>query len=158
MNLTVVGVYGGVNMKAQTVEVQQGLDILVTTPGRLADLMLNGILMTKATKNLVIDEFDQMLTPGFWTQLKVILDLLPPKRENLLFWSTLTDDVDQLVNAYFNRPVRIEAAPTGTPRDTIDQSACLVPNFYTKINLLTNLLNRNAVMTKMLVFVATKQL
>ena len=99
-----------------------------------------------------------MLTLGFWTQLKVILDLLPPKRQNLLFSATLTDDVDQLVNAYFNRSVREEAAPTGTPLDNIDQSACLIPNFYTKINLLTNLLNRNAVMTKMLVFVVTEQL
>lgn len=158
MNVTVVGVYGGVNMKAQTVEVQQGLDILVATPGRLADLMLNGILKTKAIKKLVIDEFDEMLNLGFRTQLKVILDLLPPKRQNLLFSATLTDDVDQLVNAYFNRPVRVEAAPTGTPLDNIEQSAYLVPNFYTKINLLTNLLNRNAVMTKVLVFVATKQL
>ncbi|AUD07375.1 DEAD/DEAH box helicase [Spirosoma pollinicola] len=158
MNLVVVGVYGGVNMKAQTVEVQQGLDILVATPGRLADFMLTGGLKTKAIKKLVIDEFDEMLNLGFRTQLKIILDLLPPKRQNLLFSATLTDDVDQLVNDYFNKPIRVEAAPTGTPLEKIEQSAYLVPNFYTKINLLTLLLNRNAAMTKVLVFVATKQL
>ncbi|MFD2933376.1 DEAD/DEAH box helicase [Spirosoma flavum] len=158
MNLTVVGVYGGVNMKAQLAEVQQGLDILVATPGRLADLLLNGALKTKAIKKLVIDEFDEMLNLGFRTQLKIILDLLPHKRQNLLFSATLTDDVEQLINAYFNKPVRVEAAPTGTPLENIEQTAYLVPNFYTKINLLTLLLNRNSVMTKVLVFVATKQL
>lgn len=158
MNLVVVGVYGGVNMKAQTVEIQQGLDILVATPGRLADFMLNGGLKTKAIKKLVIDEFDEMLNLGFRAQLKVVLDLLPPKRQNLLFSATLTDEVDQLINDYFNKPVRVEAAPTGTPLEKIEQSAYLVPNFYTKINLLTLLLNRNAAMTKVLVFVATKQL
>ncbi|SOD99621.1 DEAD/DEAH box helicase [Spirosoma fluviale] len=158
MNLTVVGVYGGVNMKAQTVEILQGMDILVATPGRLADFMLGGTLKTKAIKKLVIDEFDEMLNLGFRTQLKIILDLLPPKRQNLLFSATLTDDVDQLVNDYFNKPVRVEAAPMGTPLEKIDQSGYRVPNFYTKINLLTLLLNRNAAMTKVLVFVATKQL
>ncbi|WP_461147748.1 DEAD/DEAH box helicase [Spirosoma pulveris] len=158
MNLTVVGVYGGVNMKAQTAEILQGLDVLVATPGRLADFMLGGILKTKAIKKLVIDEFDEMLNLGFRTQLKVVLDLLPPKRQNLLFSATLTDEVDQLVNDYFNQPVRVEAAPMGTPLEKINQSAYRVPNFYTKINLLTLLLNRNAAMTKVLVFVATKQL
>ena len=158
MSLTVVGVYGGVNMKKQMAEVQQGLDILVATPGRLSDLLLNGALKTKAIKKLVIDEFDEMLDLGFRTQLKIILDLLPPKRQNLLFSATRTDDVDQLVNAYFNKPVRVEAAPTGTPLENIEQTAYLVPNFYTKINLLTLLLNRNSAMTKVLVFAATKQL
>ncbi|ADB39340.1 DEAD/DEAH box helicase [Spirosoma linguale] len=158
MNLTVVGVYGGVNMKAQTVEIMQGLDVLVATPGRLADFMLGGTLKTKGIKKLVIDEFDEMLNLGFRAQLKVVLDLLPPKRQNLLFSATLTDDVDQLVNDYFNKPVRVEAAPMGTPLEKIDQSGYRVPNFYTKINLLTLLLNRNAAMTKVLVFVATKQL
>ncbi|GAB2563607.1 DEAD/DEAH box helicase [Spirosoma aerophilum] len=158
MTLTVVGVYGGVNMKAQTVEIQQGLDVLVATPGRLADFMLGGILKTKGIKKLVIDEFDEMLNLGFRTQLKVVLDLLPPKRQNLLFSATLTDEVDQLVNDYFNSPVRVEAAPMGTPLEKIDQSGYRVPNFYTKVNLLTLLLNRNSAMTKVLVFVATKQL
>ena len=158
MNLVVVGVYGGVNMKAQLAEIQQGLDVLVATPGRLADLLLNGALKTKAIKKLVIDEFDEMLNLGFRTQLKIILDLLPPKRQNLLFSATLTDDVDQIVNAYFNKPVRVEAAPTGTPLENIAQTAYRVPNFYTKINLLTLLLNQNTAMTKVLVFVATKHL
>jgi ATP-dependent RNA helicase RhlE len=156
-NLTVVGVYGGVNLKPQQAEVQQGLDVLVATPGRLVDLLTNGALKTKSLKKLVIDEFDEMLNLGFRTQLKTILDLLP-KRQNLLFSATLTDEVEQLVGTYFASPVRIEAAPVGTPLENIEQSAYEVPNFYTKVNLLTLLLNRNAAMSKVLVFAATKQL
>lgn len=158
MNLVAVGVYGGVNMKSQLAEVRQGLDILVATPGRLADLLLNGAIKTKAIKKLVIDEFDEMLNLGFRAQLKTILDLLPYKRQNLLFSATLTEEVEQLVDAYFNKPVRIEAAPVGTPLENIEQTAYEVPNFYTKVNLLRWLLSQQADMNKVLIFVATKQL
>jgi ATP-dependent RNA helicase RhlE len=83
---------------------------------------------------------------------------LPPKRQNLLFSATLTDEVEKLIATFFNNPVRVEAAPTGTPLENIAQTAYAVPNFYTKINLLELLLGRDADMTKVLVFVATKQL
>lgn len=158
MNLVVVGVYGGVNLKPQAAEVQQGVDILVATPGRLVDLLTSGVLKTKAIKKFVIDEVDEMLNLGFRTQLQIILDLLPPKRQNLLFSATLTDEVEQLIATFFNNPIRVEAAPTGTPLENIAQTAYAVPNFYTKINLLELLLGRDADMNKVLVFVATKQL
>lgn len=158
MSLVAVGVYGGVNMKPQIAEVQQGADIVVATPGRLVDLLAGGLLKTKAIKKLVIDEVDEMLNLGFRTQLTTILDLLPPKRQNLLFSATLTDDVEQLMDTFFNSPVRVEAAPVGTPLENIAQTAYVVPNFYTKINLLELLLRQHANMTKVLVFVATKSL
>lgn len=158
MNLTAVGVYGGVNLKPQAAQVQQGMDILVATPGRLVDLLSSGVLKTKAIKKLVIDEVDEMLDLGFRTQLKIILDLLPPKRQNLLFSATLTTEVEKLIETFFNNPVRVEAAPVGTPLENIAQTAYEVPNFYTKVNLLKLLLSQDATMTKVLVFVATKQL
>ncbi|GAB4025699.1 DEAD/DEAH box helicase [Spirosoma gilvum] len=158
MNLTAVGVYGGVNMKPQVAQVQQGMDVLVATPGRLVDLLSNGVLKTKAIKKLVIDEVDEMLDLGFRTQLKTILDLLPPKRQNLLFSATLTPEVELLIDTFFNNPVRVEAAPMGTPLENIAQTAYEVPNFYTKVNLLELLLRQDTEMTKVLVFVATKQL
>ena len=122
------------------------------------DIVLDGSLDTKMIKKLVIDEMDEMLNLGFRTQIKNILDLLPVKRQNLLFSATITDEVEKLMQAYFNDPVRIEAAPTGTPLENIDQSEYDVPNFYTKVNLITYLLHQHAEMTKVLVFVATKQL
>jgi ATP-dependent RNA helicase RhlE len=158
MSLTVVGVYGGVNLKPQLAQIQQGMDVLVATPGRLVDFLSSGALKTKAIKKLVIDEVDEMLNLGFRTQLKTVLDSLPPKRQNLLFSATMTDEVEQLIQQYFASPVRIEAAPVGTPVENIEQTAYRVPNFYTKINLLEWLLNRDAAMTKVLVFAATKQI
>ena len=158
MNLTTLGVYGGVNLKTHVAEVQQGLDVLVATPGRLIDLLSGGVLKTKSIKRLVIDEVDEMLNLGFRSQLKMILDSLPAKRQNLLFSATLTHEVEQLMQQYFTNPVRIEAAPVGTPLENISQTAYPVPNFYTKVNLLKKLLNEDAEMSKVLVFTATKQL
>lgn len=158
MTLQVVGVYGGVNTNTQRVEVEKGLDILVATPGRLYDLVLSGSLRLNAIKKLVIDEVDEMLNLGFRTQLRNILDLLPAKRQNLLFSATITEEVEMLMDTYFNNPERVEAAPTGTPVENIDQRGYEVPNFYTKVNLLEFLLSRDPGMTKVLIFVATKQL
>lgn len=158
MNVDAVGVYGGVNIKTQIAELANGADVVVATPGRLYDLMLNGAFKTKAVKKLVIDEVDEMLNLGFRTQLKNILDLLPPKRQNLLFSATITEEVEALITAYFNSPERVEAAPTGTPLENIEQTSYEVPNFYTKVNLLHLLLTEDESMTKVLVFAATKKL
>ncbi|MBC7886304.1 MAG: DEAD/DEAH box helicase [Ferruginibacter sp.] len=158
MSVVVTGVYGGVNINTQKAEVEKGVDILVATPGRLYDLAMNGAFRTKMIKKLVIDEVDEMLNLGFRTQLKNILDLLPARRQNLLFSATMTDEVEALMDTYFNDPVRVEAAPTGTPLENIVQTGYEVPNFYTKVNLLELLLTEDETMTKVLVFAATKQL
>lgn len=158
MSLTAVGVYGGANINTQALELQKGVDVLVATPGRLFDLAMNGAFKTKMIKKLVIDEMDEMLNLGFRTQIKNILDLLPAKRQNLLFSATITEEVESLMNTYFNDPVRVEAAPTGTPLENIIQKGYAVPNFYTKVNLLELLLTEDQDMTKVLVFAATKKL
>jgi ATP-dependent RNA helicase RhlE len=158
MSLIVTGVYGGVNINTQKFELEKGVDILVATPGRLYDLAMSGAFKTKSIKKLVIDEVDEMLNLGFRTQLKNILDLLPPKRQNLMFSATITEDVEALIDVYFNDPIRVEAAPTGTPLENINQTGYAVPNFYTKVNLLELLLGEDATMTKVLVFAATKAL
>lgn len=158
MSLVVVGVYGGVNINTQKAEVEKGVDVLVATPGRLYDLALNGAFKTKMIKKLVIDEVDEMLNLGFRTQLKNILDLIPPRRQNLMFSATMTEEVEALIDTYFNDPVRVEAAPTGTPLENIIQTVYEVPNFYTKVNLLELLLTEDESMTKVLVFAATKNL
>jgi len=158
MSVRVVGVYGGVSINTQSIDLEQGADVLVATPGRLYDLAMNGAFKTKTIKRVVIDEVDEMLNLGFRTQLKNILDLLPQKRQNLMFSATITEDVELLMDTYFNNPVRVEAAPTGTPLENIIQTGYAVPNFYTKVNLLELLLTEDATMTKVLVFAATKSL
>lgn len=156
MTMEVVGVYGGVNMKPQAMAIENGCDVVVATPGRLLDLVLDGYLRLKSIKRLIIDEVDEMLNLGFRSQLTKILEALPPKRQNLMFSATITEEVEKLIEDYFTSPERVEAAPTGTPLENINQQQYHVPNFYTKVNLLTLLLNANEDMTRVLVFVATK--
>lgn len=158
MNVEVVGVYGGTNINTQVKLVEQGLDVLVATPGRLLDLIYKGALKVKKIKKLVIDEVDEMLNLGFRHQLLNLFDLLPEKRQNLLFSATLTEEVEDLLDTFFNFPKRIEATPVGTPLDNISQTAYRVPNFNTKVNLLQRLLDENEGMDKVLVFSATKKL
>ena len=158
MNVVVKGVYGGVNMKTQAYDISDGMDILVATPGRLRDLALDGFVSLKGVKKLVLDEVDEMLDLGFRHQLISIFDLMPQRRQNLMFSATVTHNVEELIDSFFNAPVRIEAAPVGTPLDNISTKAYNVPNFNTKINLLRLLLDENADMSRVLVFVSTKNL
>ena len=158
MSVHAVGVFGGVNINTQQIALESGADVLVATPGRLFDLIMNGAFKTKMIKKLVIDEMDEMLNLGFRKQITNILELLPAKRQNLLFSATITDDVEKLMNDYFSAPVRVEAAPTGTPLENIIQNGYDVPNFNTKVNLLELLLASNEAMTKVLIFAATKAL
>ena len=156
MNVVVKGVYGGVNMKTQAYAISGGMDILVATPGRLRDLALDGFVSLKGVKKLVLDEVDEMLDLGFRHQLISIFDLMPQRRQNLMFSATLTPDVEELIDMFFNAPERIEAAPVGTPLDNIACKAYDVPNFNTKINLLKLLLDENPEMNRVLVFASTK--
>ena len=158
MSVVSAGVYGGVNLRPQSAEVAAGVDVLVGTPGRLVDLLATGVLKPKFIKKLVIDEFDEMLNLGFRAQLKNIFDRLPERRQNLLFSATLNQDVEVLIEAYFNDLERIEATPVGTPLENISQSYYEVLNFNTKVNLLKLLFNENPEMNKVLVFVSTKHL
>src|SRR5690554_1094094 len=157
-SLVVQGVYGGVNMTTQGVRISEGMDVLVGTPGRLRDLVLEGFVSLKNTKKFILDEVDEMLDLGFRSQLTSIFDLLPTKRQNLLFSATVPPEVEALIDTYFTAPERVEAAPTGTPLENISQQSYTVPNYTTKVNLLEHLLNDESVMSRVLVFCATKRM
>lgn len=158
MDVRVEGIYGGTNINTQKQLVYDGVDILVSTPGRLIDLTMTGTLRLKKIQKLVIDEVDEMLDLGFLPQLEKIIDLLPSKRQNLMFSATLTPEVESMIVSYFNNPVKVEAAPHGTPLDNIVQRAYYVPNFYTKVNLLDNLFQNDDSLTKVLIFVSKRKL
>jgi len=157
-NTRVLGVYGGTNMNTQAKAVAEGMDILVATPGRLYDLVLNGALKIKTVKKLVIDEVDVMLDLGFRYQLKNIFDLLPERRQNLMFSATMTEEVDALIDDFFTVPSKISIAVSGTPLDNIAQQCYHVKNFYTKVNLLSHLLKDRDEYSKVLVFVTGKKI
>ncbi len=157
MSTRVLGVYGGANINTQKLEVVKGCDILVATPGRLYDIAMHGALKLKSIKKLVIDEVDVMLDLGFRYQLTNIFDLLPERRQNLMFSATMTVEVDELINDFFVAPVKISIAVSGTPLDNISQVSYSVKNFYTKVNLLSYLLEDSEIFKKVLVFVSSKK-
>ena len=154
----IIGVYGGTNMNTQKIMLQDGADILVATPGRLYDLALCRALQLKGIKKVVIDEVDVMLDLGFRHQLINIFELLPEKRQNVMFSATMTEEVELLINSYFSRAETIQIALSGTPLDNISQTKYEVPNYYTKVNLLSYLLKDKEEMKKVLVFVSSKKI
>jgi ATP-dependent RNA helicase RhlE len=157
MNFRFAGVYGGTNINTQKKMVYEGLDILVATPGRLVDLAMSGILRLNNIQKLVIDEVDEMLALGFRPQTIQILELLPPKRQNLMFSATLTEDVQQLIEDFFSDPQWVEVGSIHTPVEQIEHSVYHLPNFRTKVNMLSHLLNNDISMSRILVFVSDKK-
>jgi ATP-dependent RNA helicase RhlE len=157
MSIKAVGIYGGGNITLQAAEILKGTDIIVATPGRFLDIALNNSLKLKTVKKLIIDEVDEMMDLGFRPQLIRVLELLPGKRQNLMFSATMTPEVELLIQDFFTSPQIIEAAPNGTPLKNILQLGYPVVNFHTKINLLHHLLSSDKEMKKVLVFIATKK-
>jgi ATP-dependent RNA helicase RhlE len=158
INNRVLGVYGGTNINTQKQAVAQGQDIIVATPGRLYDLAVSRVLQLKSIQKLVIDEVDVMLDLGFRHQLMNIFDILPARRQNIMFSATMTKDVDELITDFFTSPAKISIAVSGTPLENIKQERYDVPNFYTKVNLLEHLLRDTDEFSKVLIFVAYKRM
>jgi len=157
LNVRVAGVYGGVNITTQAPVIAEGCDILVGTPARIYDHAINGILKLKSVYKLVIDEVDVMLDLGFRFQITNILDLLPEKRQNIMFSATMTEEVDELIHEYFIAPIKISVAVSGTPLENISQFCYKVENFYTKVNLLKYLIKDKEEYKKVLVFCSKKK-
>ncbi|MDO9261944.1 MAG: DEAD/DEAH box helicase [Flavobacteriaceae bacterium] len=157
MNIKTLGVYGGVNINTQKQQVVEGTDILVATPGRLYDLTVSRVLQLKSVQKLVIDEVDVMLDLGFRFQLTNIFELLPERRQNIMYSATMTEDIDVLIDDFFKTPVKISIAVSGTPLENIAQQCYKVPNFFTKVNLLKHLLKDKNEFSKVLVFVSDKK-
>jgi len=99
-----------------------------------------------------------MLDLGFRHQLMNIFDILPQRRQNIMFSATMTKDVDELITDFFINPNKISIAVSGTPLENIKQQRYNVPNIYTKVNLLEHLLNDKAKFSKVLIFVAYKRM
>jgi ATP-dependent RNA helicase RhlE len=159
MSVRTLGIYGGVNINTQKKAVYEGIDILVGTPGRVMDLALDSVIRFDDTQKLVIDEFDEMLNLGFRVQITSILAMMTRnKRQNILFSATMTDEVDAILNDFFDFPEEVTLAPSGTPLENIKQYAYNVPNFNTKVNLLIHLLESDESMERILVFVNNKKI
>ncbi|EAP86329.1 DEAD/DEAH box helicase [Croceibacter atlanticus] len=157
-DMRILGVYGGTNINTQKKAVVEGCDVLVATPGRLYDLAVSHVLQLKNIQKLVIDEVDVMLDLGFRFQLVNILDILPKKHQNILFSATMTDEVSSMISEFFNNPIKISVAKSGTPLVNIQQYRYNVPNYYTKQNLIIHLLEDVETYEKTLIFVPNKRI
>jgi ATP-dependent RNA helicase RhlE len=155
-DLRVVVLYGGLGPKTQIAQVEKGVDIIVATPGRFMDIYLAGHLQTKLMQVLVLDEADKMMDMGFMPQINRILEVVPRKRQNMLFSATMSDRVQQLAGNFLEFPTVIEVTPQATPAQTVEQRLYMVPNIKTKINLLRKLLEMPDDITKLIVFCKTR--
>lgn len=138
--LRCVVIYGGVGPTVQIAAVEEGLDILVATPGRFMDIYLAGHLPLKKLQFMVIDEADKMMDMGFRPAINRILEVVPRKRQNLLFSATFHPRVEELASDFLKFPVKIEVEPQATPAREVRQCVYHVPNFKTKLALLMHLL------------------
>ncbi len=121
LDLRSMVIFGGVNAKPQIRGLRNGVDILVATPGRLLDLHSQKALSLATIEILVLDEADRMLDMGFQRDINKILNLLPVKRQNLLFSATFSKEIKKLANGILHHPLWVEAAPENTTAEKIDQ-------------------------------------
>ncbi len=149
-------VYGGVGPRLQIEEINKGVDILIATPGRLLDIYLKGNLILKKVNYFVIDEADKMMDMGFIGQINRILEIIPHKKQNLLFSATMPERVETLTENFMKFPDKIEVEMQATPAATITQQLYRVPNFKTKLNLLQELLKDEDGLNRIIIFCRTK--
>jgi ATP-dependent RNA helicase RhlE len=154
--LRTVVLYGGLGPKTQIAALEKGADILVATPGRFLDLYLAGHIVTKSIQFLVLDEADKMMDMGFIGSIHRILEVVPRKRQNLMFSATMSELVHKISGDFLKFPLVIEVAAQATPAHTVSQVLYKVPNLKTKLNLLQELLKDDERFHRLIVFCKTK--
>ncbi|MDB4533375.1 DEAD/DEAH box helicase [Vicingaceae bacterium] len=114
-------IFGGVKQGPQVNTLRSGVDILIATPGRLLDLVDQGLLSLRDIEILVLDEADRMLDMGFLRDIKKVLALVPEKRQTLLFSATFSKEIKALANGFLKNPVLVEATPENTTAEKVNQ-------------------------------------
>jgi ATP-dependent RNA helicase RhlE len=152
--LRILQVFGGVNINPQITGLRSGCDILVATPGRLLDLAQQRAVDLSGVSVLVLDEADRMLDMGFIHDIKRVIKLCPPKRQNLLFSATYSDDIRSLAERLLSNPLSIQVAPRNAPIELVEQCAYRVPKDQ-KRHLLVHLI-REGGWRQVLIFTRTK--
>ncbi len=147
-------IYGGVSQYHQTQSLRQGVDVLIATPGRLLDLVIQGHINLQHIQYLVLDEADRMLDMGFINDIRKILSRIPEKRQTIFFSATMPEEVQHLVNSILKNPVRIAVTPVSSSAENIDQSVYFVEKTNKKA-LLQHIIH-DKVMENVLVFTRTK--
>jgi len=147
-------IFGGVKQRPQVATLRNGVEILIATPGRLIDLQNQGILSLSKIEILVLDEADRMLDMGFLRDIKKIINMMPTRRQNLLFSATFSNEIKKLASTFLHQPVLVEATPENTTVDAIEQKVYRVAKGL-KAGLLIKLISEGD-WKQVLVFTRTK--
>ena len=116
-----VALFGGVKMGPQVSKLRRGVGVVVATPGRLLDHAGGGTVDLSAIETFVLDEADRMLDMGFMPDIRRIIDLLPPRRQNLMFSATYSDEIRRLAGDLLHQPQQIEVARRNTAAERVNQ-------------------------------------
>ncbi|MEJ8757891.1 DEAD/DEAH box helicase [Pontibacter sp. H259] len=147
-------VYGGVEQGPQIAKLEDGIDILIATPGRLFDLVSQGYIKLNRVEVLVLDEADHMLDLGFIHDIRHLIAKLPRNRQTLFFSATINEQIKELAYSLVNKPVRIQISPKDPVSKNVDHSVMYV-EMDDKRFFLERIVNQNPD-KKILVFVRTK--
>lgn len=147
-------IFGGVSQQPQTNALNQGVDVLVATPGRLLDLISQKLVDLRQLDYFVLDEADRMLDMGFIHDIKRILPLLPKQRQTLFFSATMPPEIAELADSILQNPEKVAITPPSSTVDMIDQSLYFVEKNDKKPLLIELLKNKD--ITSALVFSRTK--
>lgn len=147
-------IVGGVGMEPQKVMLRRGVDILVSTPGRLLDLKSQGFVDLSKVSVFVLDEADRMLDMGFIHDVKKIIAELPKQKQNLLFSATMPDEISHLTKSLLHNPITVEVTPVSSTSERIGQVVYFIGRSEKRKLLLALIEEQN--IEKAIVFTRTK--
>ncbi|MBB3928171.1 ATP-dependent RNA helicase RhlE [Sphingobium jiangsuense] len=154
MKISVATIFGGVPINRQIRQMQEGVDVLVATPGRLLDLIDQRAFTLSGVEIFVLDEADQMMDMGFIAPLKRIVKMLPKQRQNLFFSATMPKEIADLGNQFLHDPVKVSVAPQSTTAERVRQYVSFVDQGQKQA--LLNKIVRDPAIDRALVFTRTK--
>ena len=152
--ISVLSIYGGVDINRQTKSLRRGVDIVVATPGRLLDHMNRDNIDLSRVEMLILDEADRMLDMGFIHDIRQIVEETPEHRQTLMFSATMPEKVEDLAQHILYEPEFIEIGHRRNPADSVEQYMCAVKQ-VNKLKLLTHMFKEEPV-DRAIVFCRTK--
>ncbi len=154
LNIKHTVIFGGVSQGNQTRIIQNGVDILIATPGRLIDLMNQGYIHLNSIQFFVLDEVDRMLDMGFIADIKRVIAKIPAKRQTIFFSATVPPEIKKLADGLLTNPVQVQVAAVSAPAESVKQSVYYVEKADKKA-MLMHVLDLNNI-NHALVFTRTK--
>ena len=154
MKASAVCIYGGVDQEDQIKQLQSGASILIATPGRMFDLLSQGMIDVAHLKMLVLDEADHMLDLGFIEDIRDLMRKIPLKRQNLFFSATINKEIKKLAYSIVKNPIRIQISPNNSVAKSIDHGVAFI-EMDDKRYFLGSFIQKNEE-AKILIFVRTK--